>query len=160
MFKKSIILLLCLMLVMPTAALAAEGDLPILEKPASLTVRDGGNDNLLLRLTQPNSIMESIESEEEILVLYELDFKINDGLWKFDKNWAGVTVPEGVIGYYESIYDIMNVTLYLNHIGHDERNAIDLPIFPENLGLDTFDLQNNTYSFLRSGYLKNDLPSL
>ena len=45
MFKKSIILLLCLMLVMPTAALAAEGDLPILEKPASLTVRDGGNDN-------------------------------------------------------------------------------------------------------------------
>ena len=40
MLKKSIILLLCLMLVMPTAVLA-EGDLPVLEKPVSLTVRYG-----------------------------------------------------------------------------------------------------------------------
>lgn len=147
MLKKSIILLLCLMLVMSTAVLAEEGYLPVLEKPASLTVRDSGYDELLLRLTQPNGIMESMESVEGFLVLYELDFKINDGPWKFDKNWAGVILPDNVISYYESLYDKMNIVGYLNNIGHDERNAIDIPIFPENLGLDAFDLQNNTYSF-------------
>ena len=146
MLKKMIVLLLCLILIMPTVVQAEEGDMPVLEKPASLTVRDGGNNDLLLRLTQPNSIMEYMESD--VSILYELDFKINDGPWKFDKNWAGITVPEeGVIGYYESIYDIMNVTGYLNNIGHDERNAIDIPIFPPNLELNTFDLQSNSYAF-------------
>lgn len=150
MLKKSVVLLLCLMLVIPTAVLAEESDLPVLEKPASLTVRYGGNDDLLLRLTQPDSIMEYMEEDESgeyYTIFYELDFKINDDPWKFDKSWAGVIVPEGVIGYYESIYDIMNVTGYLNNIGHDEKNAFDTPIFPENLGLDAYDLQNNTYSF-------------
>lgn len=146
MMKKAIILLLGLMLVMPAAVLAEEGDLPVLEKPASLTVRSDENNDLLLRLTQPAGIMKYVEGED-VWVLYELDFKINDGPWKFAKNWAGVTVPEGVIGYYEGLYDKMNVTGFLNNIGHDERNAIDLPIFPENLEQDEFDLQNNTYSF-------------
>lgn len=146
MMKKAIILLLCLMLVMPAAVLAEEGDLPVLEKPASLSVRSDENNNLLLRLTQSAGIMKYVEGDE-VWVIYELDFKINDGPWKFAKNWAGVIVPEGVIGYYEGLYDKMNVTGYLNNIGHDERNAIDFPIFPENLEQDAFDLQNNTYSF-------------
>jgi hypothetical protein len=147
MMKKTIILLLCLMLVMPASVLAAEGDLPVLEKPASLTVRSDENNDLLLRLTQPNGIMEYMESEDVVWILYELDFKINDGPWKFNKNWMGVTSPDGVIGYYENLYDRMPVAGYLNNIGHDERNAIDIPIFPGNLELDAFDLQNNTYSF-------------
>lgn len=150
MLKKVIVLLLCLMLLMTPAVLAEEGVLPVLEKPVSLTVRDGGNNDLQLRLTQPDSIMEYMEldeMDEYIWIVYELDFKINDGPWKFDKNWAGVIVPDGVLGYYESYYDKMNVVAYLNNIGHDERNAIDIPIFPENLELDAFDLQNNTYSF-------------
>jgi len=146
MLKKVVVLLLCMMLVLPATVLAEETELPVLEKPSSLTVRDGGNNDLLLRLTQPSSIMEYMDSDD-FYILYELDFKINDGPWKFDKNWAGVNVPEGVITYYEDLYDIMNVAGYLNFIGHDERNAIDLPIFPANLGLDAFDLQNNTYSF-------------
>ena len=146
MLKKSIILLLCLMLVMPTAVLA-EGDLPVLEKPVSLTVRYGGNNDLILRLTQPNSIMEYINREDPVWILYELDFKINDGPWKFNKNWDGVIVEEGVISYYENLYDKMNVVGFHNNIAHDERNAIDLPIFPWNLGVESFDLQNNTYSF-------------
>ncbi len=150
MLKKVVVLLLCLMLVMPLAVLAEEGDLPVLGKPASLTVRDSGNNDLLLRLTQPNSIMEYMEldeMDEYIWIMYELDFKINDGPWKFNKNWAGVIVPDGVLGYYESYYDKMNVVACLNNIGHDERNAIDIPIFPESLGLKAFDLQNDTYSF-------------
>ena len=147
MMKKAMILLLCLILVMPAVVLAEEGDLPVLEKPDSLTVRSDENNDLQLRLTQPAGIMKYVESDD-VWVLYELDFKINDGPWKFAKNWAGVTVPEGVIGYYEGLYDKMNVAGYLNNIGHDERNAIDLPIFSNNLGeLDAFDLQNNTYSF-------------
>ena len=119
--------------------------LPVLEKPAGISVRSDENNDLQLRLTQPDSIMKYVE--EEITVLYELDFKINDGPWKFNKNWDGVIVPEGATGYYESIYDKMNVTGYLNNIGHDERNAIGIPIFPPNLEVDAFDLQNNTYSF-------------
>lgn len=79
--------------------------------------------------------------------MYELDFKINDGPWKFAKNWDGVIVPEGVIGYYENLYEWMNVAGFLNHIAYDEKNAIDLPIIPGNLELDVFDLQNSTYSF-------------
>lgn len=148
MLRKLIILMLCLMLVIPTIVLAEEGDMPVLVKPASMTVRTDENNNLQLRLTQPDSIMEYIEKEEdEFWILYELDFKINDDPWKFDKNWAGVTVQNGVMEYYESYYDKMNVVASLNNIGHDEKNAFDIPIFPENLGLDAFDLQNNTYSF-------------
>jgi hypothetical protein len=85
--------------------------------------------------------------EEDTTILYELDFKINDGPWKFAKNWDGVIVPEGVIGYYENLYEWMNVAGFLNHIAYDEKNAIDLPIIPGNLELDVFDLQNSTYSF-------------
>lgn len=147
MLRKSIILLLCLMLIMPMTVLTEEGELPVLLKPDSLTVRDGGNDELLLRMTQPESIMEYMEREDAVWIMYELDFKINDGPWKFDKNWSEVTVQDGAMGYYESNYDKMNVVAQLNNIDHDERNAIDIPIFPENLDLNSFDLQNNTYSF-------------
>ncbi len=146
MMKKSIILLLCLMLVMPVAVLAQEGDLPVLEKPASLTVRSDENNDLQLRLTQPAGIMSYVEGDD-VWVLYELDFKINDGPWQFDKNWTGVVLPNGVIPYYEDLYDKMNVTAYLNNIGHDEKNGIDIAVFPFCLGLDDFDLQNDTYSF-------------
>lgn len=150
MMKKAIILLLCLLLGMPAAVRAEEENLPVLEKPASLTVRSNEDNDLLLRLTQPASIMQYIE--DDISVLFELDFKINDGPWKFAKSWIGVVVPEGVIGYYESLYDKMPVAGFLNNIGHDEKNAIDMPIFPFSLEQDSFDLQNNTYSF-RCRYL-------
>lgn len=147
MIKKSIIWLLCIALLMPMATFATEENLPVLEKPASLSVRDGGNNDIILRLTQPDSIMELIGAEDEIWILYELDFKINDGPWKFDKSWDEVIDTDGVIGYYESTYDAMNVVASLNNIGHDEKNAIDVPIFPESLGVDAFDFENNTYSF-------------
>lgn len=145
MLKKLVILLLCLMLAIPTVVLAEEGDLPVLEKPAGLSVRSDGAGGLLLRLTQPDSMMEYINSDD-YWILYELDFKINDGPWKFDEKWDGV-VEDGVIGYYENTYDKMNVAGILNNIGHDERNAIDIPVFSWNLELASFDLQNNTYSF-------------
>jgi len=151
MMKKVLILLLCLLLVMPAAALAEDEELPLLEKPASLTVRSNEHNDLQLRLTQPASLMKYIAGQD-IWVMYELDFKINDGPWKFAKDWAGVILPEGVIPYYESVYDQMNVAGFLNNISHDERNAIDLPILPRNLGLEAFDLQNSTYSF-RCRYL-------
>ena len=146
MLKKSIILLLCLMLVMPMAVLAEDEDMPVLEKPAVLTVRSGNFDELFLRMTQAESIIDYM-NKDDIWILYELDYKINDGPWKFDKNWEGVIVPDGVIIYYESICEEMNVAGYLNNVGHDEKDAQDFPIFPPNLKLETFDLQNNTYSF-------------
>lgn len=145
MVKKAIILLLCLMLVMPAAAMAQEEEVPVLEKPVSLTVRVDENNDLQLRLTHSDSMMRYMDGDTWIM--YELDFKINDGPWKFDKNWDGVILQEGVIPYYENLYDQMNVAGFLNNINHDERNSIDLPIFHFNLGLDAFDLQNNTYSF-------------
>jgi hypothetical protein len=149
MLKKSIILLLCLMLVISvsTAVLAEEGDLPVLGKPASLTVRSDGDGGLILRMTQPDGIMKYLDSEDSFWILYELDFKINDGPWKFDKNWEGIIVQDGVIPYYENLYEVMNVAAILNNISHDEKNSTDIPVFPWNLELESFDLQNNSYSF-------------
>lgn len=144
MLKKLVILLLCLMLVMPAAVLAEEGDLPVLEKPAGLEVRHNEDNNLVLRMTQPDSIMKYME---EIVIHYELDFKINDGPWKFDKNWEGAFLKEGLIGYYENSYGKMDVAHLLNNIPHHEGNSIDFLIFPWNLELESFDLENNTYSF-------------
>lgn len=50
-------LLLCLLLIIPTAALAVEGDLPVLEKPVNLGVRNDRDITVILRLPQPDSIM-------------------------------------------------------------------------------------------------------
>jgi len=84
--------------------------------------------------------------EDEYYIYYEFDWKINDGPWKFNKSWDR-SGEVSLIEYYESTYDLWNVCGFLNNIGHDERNSIDLWAFPESLGLDAFDLQNGTYSF-------------
>ncbi len=91
--------------------------------------------------------MELTNDEEgDIWLLYELDWKINDGSWKFNKSWNG-TSDVSVMEYYETVYDRFNVCGFINNIGHDERNAFDISVFPEFIELDGFDLQNNTYSF-------------
>ena len=98
-------------------------------------------------MTQPDSILELMNDEEdEIWLLYELDWKINDGPWQFDKSWIG-TSDVYVMEYYETTYEIFNVCGYLNNIGHDEKNAFDIAVFPQNLSREDFDLQNNTYSY-------------
>ena len=145
MFRKIVLLVLCFMLVLPGLVYADEGDHPAsLEKPTSLSVRPGEIDELLLRLTQPQSIMNQMDGGYSIH--YEFDWKINDGQWKFNKSWDKSS-DVYLIEYYESTYDLWNVCGYLNNIGHDERNSIDLWAFPESLELDAFDLQSNTYSF-------------
>lgn len=97
-------------------------------------------------MTQPDSILELMNDEEdEIWLLYELDWKINDGPWQFDKSWIG-TSDVYVMEYYETTYELFNVCGYLNNIGHDEKNAFDIAVFPQNLSREDFDLQNNTYS--------------
>ena len=145
MFKKTVLLALCFMLILPGLAYA-EGEHPAsLEKPACLSVRLDEAGDLLLRLTQPQSIM-NLMNEGEYYINYEFDWKINDGPWKFNKSWdrsGDVSLAE----YYESTYDLWDVQGCLSNIGHDERNSIDRWVFPESLESDAFDLQNNTYSF-------------
>jgi hypothetical protein len=150
MFKRIIVLILCLIMIIPCLAHAEEGEHPArLEKPASLSVRANDSGDLLLRLTQPDSIMNQIGDGEywiEYWIYYELDWKINDGPWKFNSNWDNPT-SEGLMEYYERIYDKYDVCGYLNNIGHDDRNSFDKPVFPSSLNVEAFDLGNNTYSF-------------
>ncbi len=148
MLNRVIALIIGLMLLMPGMAYANDEFSSVsLDKPASLSVRPGDNGELFLRLTQPDSIMNLInDSEAELWLLYELDWKINDGPWQFNKTWNG-TSDLGIMEYYESTYELFNVCGYLNNIAHDERNAFDIPVFDFSLNQDAFNLQNNTYSF-------------
>lgn len=131
------------MLVIPSFV-HADVEIPgSLEKPTSFSVRYD-NDMLLLRMTQPDSIINLIEQDQWIM--FELDWKINDGPWRFDTNWDMPTTT-GVQGYYEEEYDIFDVCGFLNNINHDEENSIDVPISFAAMELDKFDLENDTYSF-------------
>jgi hypothetical protein len=151
MLKKIIVLILCLVMIIPYVAYAEDDEHPAsLGKPTSLSVRSEENGDLILRLTQPDSMMKQIDAEE-YWIFYELDWKINDGPWKFNSNWDKPT-PESLFEYYESIYDKFNVCGLLNNVKHDERNAIDIPVFPSSIDVEAFDLKNNTYSF-RSRYV-------
>lgn len=147
MLKKVFVVLLCLVMILPTAVLAAGEGQPVLEKPVSFTVRkDPTNDNgLLLRFTQPDSIMRYVY--DDITIFYELDWRINNGPWKFDSNWDGVVLEQGIELYYEEIYEHYLPVYGLNSIFHDERNSFEIPIFPWSLDVANLDLQNNTYSF-------------
>ena len=128
MLKKIIVLILCLVMIIPYVAYAEDDEHPAsLGKPTSLSVRSEENGDLILRLTQPDSMMKQIDAEE-YWIFYELDWKINDGPWKFNSNWDKPT-PESLFEYYESIYDKFNVCGLLNNVKHDEKNAIDIQSF-------------------------------
>lgn len=144
LFMKVVVIIIFVLLVMPCPAYAEVDELPVLEKPVSLSVRSDEYGDLQLRMTQPAKIMELME--EEYGIFWEIDWKINDGQWKFDSHWDNFS-EQYLIEYYENLYEWFNVALALNHIGHDERNSIDVPVFPESLQVEEFDLQNNTYSF-------------
>ncbi|HQD41507.1 MAG TPA: S-layer homology domain-containing protein [Bacillota bacterium] len=145
MIKRAVLLVLCLILLLPGLAYAEEEHPASLEKPASLSVRSNESGDLLLRLTHPQSIMKQME-EDEYYFFYEFDWKINDGPWKFNKSWdrrGNISLFE----YYETTFDLWPVCGIINTIAHDDRNSIDIPIFPYVFELDAFDFQNNTYSF-------------
>ncbi len=73
--------MICLILLWPGLAYANEYRSVTLDQPSGLSVRPGdGGGELFLRLTQPDSIMELMNDEEdEIWLLYELDWKSMTG---------------------------------------------------------------------------------
>lgn len=142
--KLAAFFIIIVLITMSFPAYAEDQELPVLEKPVSFIVRLDENGDFQLRLTQPDSIMKLINSD--ISIICEFDWKINDGPWKFDSKWDDF-YEQPLIDYYEAEYEWFNVTFFLNNISHDERNSIDIPVFPSNLQVDKFDLQNNTYSF-------------
>ncbi|MGE5613918.1 MAG: S-layer homology domain-containing protein, partial [Bacillota bacterium] len=145
MLKKLIVLLLCLVLVIPAAVLAEEDELPVLEKPVSLGIRNDRDITMIFRLTQPDSIMKLME---EYYIACEIDWKINDGPWQTEKNWEGVFLPNGLWSYYEETFGDLEVFHEIGSLGHDDRNSVDIPIHYWSIGLQSpYDLQNNTYSF-------------
>ncbi len=144
---KKMVLMLCFVLVISGLAYATEyGEHPNnLEKPAGLSIRLGNNGEFLIRLTQPNSVMKLI-NEDEFSIFYELDWKINDGPWRFNKNWDEKGGND-ISNYYAEGFDSFVIGI-LNGIIHDERNSIDRWILPEWwTGQDSYDLANNTYTY-------------
>ncbi|MGE4277757.1 MAG: S-layer homology domain-containing protein, partial [Lawsonibacter sp.] len=150
--------------VLPVAA-GAQSDmngnpLPVLEQPKSLGVRMAeDNTTLILRYTQPDSIMDIIENTEEGWEppLIELDVKLNEGSWTFDRT-PGVFREQALAEYYETSYagiiggtwpGVTGDTFILlpGNTIHDETNAFDAWLYPDWMGLDGWNMENNTYSF-------------
>ena len=160
MTRKSVILLVAVLmcLLLPLASLAEvdmEGDpLPTLDKPVSITVRLNETDNdLLIRYTQPDSIAKLCNDGEDDweAPLIELDIKINDGDWTFNRT-PGFRTETLEAVYEELLTDLWpglasSFVLYPGHTHQGELNAFDSWLFPEWLGLESWDLKNNTYSF-------------
>lgn len=144
-FKKlAAFLIVIVLLTMTFAAYAEEDERPELEKPAGFTVRANEFGDLILRLTHSDRIMELMENE--VYILCEFDWKINDGPWNFDSKWDGFN-EQGLFEYYETNYEWFPVVVILNNFIHDVENSVDIPVFPHSLKLEEFDLKNNTYHF-------------
>jgi hypothetical protein len=139
MYKKTIVLVLCLMLALPCVAYAENDPPSSLEAPMTLNFSaDPSLGHLIFRYTNPQSIIDLIENDYYILT--ELDWKVNDGPWKYNTNWGSFST-QGVWEYYEGFDDVLGEIVYdddyvaYGHITH----------WPFNI--DHFDLQNNTYYF-------------
>ena len=142
MKKRIIILMLCLILAIPMAAYAENESLTSLEAPKSFNVRESDHPStLLLRFANPDSIAKALE--DDYWILYEFDWKVNNGAWKFNNNWGPATT-EGIWDYYG---DEVNVKGYINNIIWDEDNALTIFVVDTHVGIEPFDLQNNTYHF-------------
>lgn len=129
--------------------------LPTLEKPISITVRLTENDGeILLRYTQPDSIIEIINNTNDDweAPIIELDVKINDGDWTFNRTPSGFRIAGLEELYGELLADLWpdlaaSFVLYPGNTIHDELNSFDSWLFADWLGRDSWDLENNTYSF-------------
>jgi len=129
--------------------------LPTLEKPLSITVRHNENDgDLLIRYTQPDSIANMINDNEDgwEAPFVELDIKINEGNWTFNRT------PGFRTETLETVYDeqllpdlwpglAASFVIYTGSTYQGELNAFDSWLFADWLGLESWDLKNNTYSF-------------
>ena len=145
-FKKVLILLICLTIMLPYAVFAEEDTPTSLEAPKNLSVRldSDTNNTLILRMTQPDSII-NLMNNDETWIQYEFDWKVNNGSWNYNTKWES---PSSIdfVGFYDNYEDAP--IGYLNTIKHDDENSIDvLFISLHFLGIENFDLQNNTYTF-------------
>ncbi len=142
MVKKTIIMVLCIMLAIPCAAFAEDAPPDRLEAPKSFNVRESDHPaTLYLRFVNPQSVTELMDNE--VYIHYELDWKVNNGPWKFDKNWVTAT-DEGLWEYYDEYPGILGG---VNNIFHDEDDALTVFVNSHLLGMEYFDLQNNTFYF-------------
>ena len=150
--KKLCLFVMCLMLILPGLTYADEAsDYPSsLEKPAGISVRLGARSEhgedlpFIIRMTQPNSIMKLAKEDN---VFFELDWKTNDGSWKFNKSWDKKN-DESLWDYYDRVFGVFYVCGYVGNIIHDERNSFDFNLVNEWLKeIGTYDLDNNTYYY-------------
>ena len=116
------------------AAFAANEPPASLEAPENYNAVETDHPGILhLRLANPDSIIKLLAEHG---LFFEVDWKINNGPWKFTKDWEGFTV-EGVYDYYGDKDSILgDVTT----IGRDEDDTLTI-VAPNNpLGIESFDL--------------------
>lgn len=141
MMKKYLAIFLCLILLLTSINLAFAADIPAsIKAPQELSGYYNGS-SAILRWTEPQSISDMINpGPGKILgnVLYQIDYKINDGPWSTDgQTWTdSKSGPQtgGLIRYAGSAH-------------HDINNVMECFVNYGAIGLKSYDLANNTYHF-------------
>ena len=156
-FALLIVFLLCLS--MPITTLAEtdmDGNpLPTLEKPVSITARlTDVTDEMLLRYTQPDSIEEIINNDDDgwAAPFIELDMKINDGDWTFNRTPGGFRNTTLEDHYEELLADLWpglsgSFVLYPGSTIQNELNSFDSWLYANWFGFESWGMEKNTYYF-------------
>ncbi len=162
MAKKLFILLMAVLmcLMLPLTSLAnvdMDGNpLPVYEKPESISVRSTDLESeLLIRYTHSDRMAELIYDQDDDweTPFIELDIKINDGDWTFNRTPGGFRTDTLETLYEELLEDLWpgiagSFVLYPGSTIHDDLHSYDSWLYSSWLGLgDSWDLANNTISF-------------
>lgn len=145
--KKSIALTLALCLCLSLATFSLAGTTPaVLEAPKNFSAYME-NGSATIRWTLPQSIVDSIDGDIGGDVYYCIDYKIDDGLWRYDT--AKVT---------ETLYDADSpLKGYVGNLFYDENNVQESFIIPASIGAgDEFNLVAHTYYFRMRFFLSQD----
>ena len=145
--KKTISFLLALVIVLSgvlstSAAIASPASL---ESPESLSLRKDGESIIILRWTNPASILKVYEDSTDYggSLSYLVDWKENDGQWHNAISSNDPNFDDDVHGKFYGYWG--------SHLIDDE-NAMETffviwHLFPEKTPVDTYDLVDNTYYF-------------
>lgn len=157
MFRKTLALVLVLLLLLGTFVYAEKPIPKSLEKPINLTVRD--DDGILrARWTNPTSIIQASNDvnasnyEQYADLYYIFDWKLNDGNWNVCPSPNDPSFNDDIHGYF---YMYMP-SIQIDEKGNSENFFVIWHLDSSKGPSDNFDLENNTYYFRMRYALESD----